>query len=128
MTEPTDGSVLADTPLTVVVVHRRRPDAALRTVRTLRHQAPHLRVVIVDNASPREDLKQLATLERVEIIELDENIGFGPAANVGLRQWLTEGEGEWCLVCPHDATVEPGCLDLLVSTVARRPRAGLASA
>jgi GT2 family glycosyltransferase len=128
MTETNHGSVLAETPLTVVVVHRRRPDAAIRTVRALRRQAPHLRVVIVDNASPREDLKQLATLGRVEVVELAENIGFGPAANVGLRQWLAEGEGEWCLVCPHDATIEPGCLDLLVSTVARQSRAGLASA
>ena len=128
MTDPSPSGVLAETPLTVVVVHRRRPDAAIRTVHALQQQCDHLRVVIVDNASPAEDRAQLATLDDVEIVELDENIGFGPAANVGLRRWLAEGEGAWCLVCPHDATVEPGCLDLLVSAVVSQPRAGMASA
>ena len=121
MTDPSPFGVLAETPLTVVVVHRRRPDAAIRTVHALQRQCDHLRVVIVDNASPAEDRGQLATLDDVEIVELEENIGFGPAANVGLRRWLADGEGAWCLVCPHDATVEPGCLDLLVSAIVSQP-------
>jgi N-acetylglucosaminyl-diphospho-decaprenol L-rhamnosyltransferase len=115
-------------PLTVVVVHRRRPQSAVHTVQALREQCEGLRVVIVDNASSAEDRELLATIEGAEVIELEENIGFGPAANVGLRRWLADGKGDWCLVCPHDAMAEPGCVRHLVSTVAARPRAGMASA
>ena len=117
-------------PLTVVVIHRRRPEAAILTIAALREQCPSLRVVIVDNASSAADRELLATIDDIEIIELPENIGFGPAANVGLRRWLADGAdaGDWCLICPHDAMVEPECLERLLTAVVARPRAGMASA
>ena len=113
--------------LTVVVVHRSRSESVVRTVAALRAQWDGLRVVIVDNASSPEHRRVLASID-AEIVELDENIGFGPAANVGLRRWLADGEGSWCLVCPHDALVEDGCLELLVEAATAQPRAGMASA
>jgi N-acetylglucosaminyl-diphospho-decaprenol L-rhamnosyltransferase len=115
-------------PLTVVVVHRRRPDLAVQTVDALRAQWSGLRVVIIDNASSPEDRAALRVLDDVEVVELDHNIGFGPAANVGLRRWLADGVGDWCVICPHDAIAEPGCLEHLMATVVVTPRAGMASA
>lgn len=111
------------TPLTAVVVHRRRPDACIETVRLLREQGVG-RVVVVDNGSPPADAARLPG----EVLVLGTNTGFGPAANAGLRRWLGDGEGEWVLVCPHDARPAPGCVERLVAAATERPKAGLASA
>ena len=109
--------------LTAVVVHRARPEACARTVQGLRAQGVD-RVIVVDNGSP-----QLPSLDgEVELIELGYNAGFGPAANSGLRRWLSDGRDEWVLVCPHDAELEPGCIRSLVSAASSRRDAGLASA
>jgi N-acetylglucosaminyl-diphospho-decaprenol L-rhamnosyltransferase len=107
--------------LTAVVVHRARPDACVRTVTSLQAQGVE-RVIVVDNGSP------FPPLVDAETVELGYNAGFGPAANTGLRRWLADGEGEWVLVCPHDAELEPGCVDALVGAASARPGAGLACA
>jgi N-acetylglucosaminyl-diphospho-decaprenol L-rhamnosyltransferase len=114
--------------LTAVVVHRRRPEACVRTGRLLAEQGAD-RVLVVDNGSPPEHVAAVrAGLPAAEVIELGRNTGFGPAANAGLQRWLDGGEGEWVVVCPHDALPEPGCVEALVVAAEARPRAGLASA
>ena len=88
-------------------------------------------MLVVDNGSPAGDVAAVrAGLPAAEVLELGRNTGFGPAANAGLARWLADGPaaGEWVLVCPHDATPEPGCVAALVAAAAARPRAGLASA
>jgi N-acetylglucosaminyl-diphospho-decaprenol L-rhamnosyltransferase len=81
------------------------------------------RVIVVDNGSP-----ELPDVPGAEIVKLGYNAGFGPAANAGLRRWLTTGEGEWVLVCPHDAELDDACVTRLLAAVSDRPGAGLASA
>ncbi|MCI3948336.1 MAG: putative glycosyl transferase [Acidimicrobiales bacterium] len=102
----------------------------MRTGRLLRDQGVD-RLVVVDNGSPAGDVAAVrAGLPGAEVLELGRNTGFGPAANAGLARWLGEGPGagEWVVVCPHDATPEPGCVGALVAAAEARPRAGLASA
>ncbi|HVM51630.1 MAG TPA: glycosyltransferase [Acidimicrobiales bacterium] len=131
-----------------MVVHRRRPAACVRTVAALREQGVGT-VVVVDNASPAEDRKAILDAHPdVVLLENGENLGFGPAANVGFRWWLTHdptfwdrsgtaartersqnaGGREWVLLCPHDADPAPGCIPALVDAVAGRDDAGLACA
>ncbi len=123
---------MTDQPaVTVIMVHRARPESAVATAEALCDQEVPLRLVIVDNGSPARDLATLrAAIPSAEVIELGSNTGFGPAANTGLRRWLDEGPaaGDWAVVCPHDAVVEPHCLERLLSAAKARPRAGLASA
>jgi N-acetylglucosaminyl-diphospho-decaprenol L-rhamnosyltransferase len=107
------GAVDADSALalTAVIVHRSQPEACVRTGRALLRQAEGLRLVIVDNGSPPVHLAALRReLPEADIIEVGHNAGFGPAANVGLRRWLEEGEGAgpWVVVCPHDAVGDHG--------------------
>src|SRR3954466_12776151 len=124
--------------LSAVVVHRRRPDACVRTISLLHAQGVD-RVVVVDNASPAEDRKAILDAHPdVVLLENDTNLGFGPAANVGFRWWLDQDDGgargaggprgEWALLCPHDAQPEDGCIDALLAAARDRPRAGLACA
>jgi GT2 family glycosyltransferase len=119
-------------PLTVVVVHRNRADRARATLAALRAQTVPTRLVVVDAGSDgaARDLVAAMVAERAGDVFLphDQNLGFGPGANVGLRHWLDSGAGEWVALCPHDALPAPDCIEGLLHAIAPRPRAGLASA
>ena len=119
-------------PLTVVVVHRNRPERFRATVDALRAQTVPTRVLAVDSGSEPDARDAVAEMvaERAddELLAFDENLGFGPGANAGLRHWLAHGTGEWVGLCPHDALAAPDCAEGLLAAVAPRPRAGLASA
>ncbi len=106
--------------LTVVVVHRNQPAALAATVASLRTAwSGRLRVVVADNASSHPP-----DLDGVEVVATGGNVGFGSAANAGLRRATTP----WVAVCPHDVEVGEGALDRIVEVAAARPRAGLAGA
>jgi GT2 family glycosyltransferase len=115
--------------ITAVVVHRRRPDACVRTIATLRDEGVDA-IVVVDNASPVEDRKAIIDAHPdVVLLEQDDNLGFGPAANVGFRWWLDAMTDEpWVLLCPHDAEPAPGAIGLLLGAADARGGAGLACA
>jgi GT2 family glycosyltransferase len=118
--------------LTVVVVHRNRPDRLGTTVDALRGQTVPTRVVVVDAGSEPAARDEVAAVvgERPEdeLLAFDENLGFGPGGNVGLRHWLEQGEGDWVGLCPHDALPAPDCLERALAAVGPRPRAGLVAA
>lgn len=116
-------------PLTVVIVHREQPVRCVRTGRALLAQGVPVRLLVVDNDSSDAARAALAAgLRDAEVIDARRNLGFGPAANLGLRRWLSEHDGEWVAIAPHDALPEVGCLARLLGAVTGRPRAGLASA
>lgn len=117
-------------PLTVVVVHWNRAAHCLRSLAQLRRQGVAVRPLVVDNGSRPDELAALrAGLEPdVELLELGENRGFGPAANAGYRRWLAEGTGEWVALMPHDALPDDGALAAMLAIAAERPRLGLLSA
>jgi GT2 family glycosyltransferase len=118
--------------ITVVVVHRNRPERFRATLDALRAQTVPTRVVTVDAGSEPAARDAVAAMvaERPddELLAFDENLGFGPGANVGLRHWLEHGEGEWVGLCPHDALPAPDCLELVLDAARPRPRAGLVAA
>ncbi|MFO7280584.1 MAG: glycosyltransferase [Thermoanaerobacterales bacterium] len=114
----------------LVIVHRDKPDAVLRTVERFLAQSLVPRIAVVDNGSPAATLDRLrAELPAgVELIEAGSNTGFGPAANIGFRWFLRHDPAPWLAVCPHDAHPLPGCLERLVAVAGAQERAGLASA
>jgi GT2 family glycosyltransferase len=118
--------------ITVVIVHRNRPERLRDTVDALRAQTEPTRVLVVDAGSEPDAQGAAAAIvaerDEDEHLPFDENLGFGPGANVGLRRWLDAGEGEWVGLCPHDALAAPDCLASMLAAVGPRPRAGLASA
>ena len=115
--------------LTVVIVHRDQPQRCIETVRAFAGQGVETRIVVVDNGSAPGAVEAIAAgSPTCEIVPAGRNAGFGGGANVGLRRWLSNSQGEWAVVAPHDALPEPGCLERLLAAVEGRPRAGLASA
>jgi GT2 family glycosyltransferase len=117
---------------TLVLVHWNQADACAATVARFAAQGGVTSVLVVDNASSaRERARLHEALDGqpgVRIIEADANLGFGPGANLGLATWLAEGTTEWCLLAPHDAAPDDGCLAALADGIATEPLAGLACA
>jgi len=118
------------TATTIIIVHWNRSDRCEKAVRAVADQDSPTEVVIVDNGSSPEHLDHLRQVvpDEVQIIENGTNLGFGPAANVGLRWWLRNRSGTWVGLMPHDALPAGDCLSTMLSTVDTRPRAGLVCA
>jgi GT2 family glycosyltransferase len=112
-----------------VVIHRDRPDSVAATVDAYRDQTVATRVVVVDNGSTDATRAALPDLiGDAELIDARANLGFGPGANLGVRRWLHDPDGEWVAITPHDAIPDPDTLEKILTEVASRPRVGLVSA
>lgn len=116
-------------PVPVVLVHRDQASRCITTAEAFRAQDLPVELIIVDNGSAPDALAKVrANVADAHILALGANTGFGPAANAGLRHWLSTGTTEWCALAPHDALPEPDALRLLLEAAGARPRAGLACA
>lgn len=117
-------------PLTVVIVHWNQAERCLRSLARLHEQGVDIRPVVVDNGSRPDQVSLLRSAlgDDGELIEMGANTGFGPAANAGYRRWLSDPQGEWVGLMPHDALPAPGALADMLAIAAERPRLGLLSA
>jgi len=126
---PASRSRTQDRRVTVVVVHRNRPDSIGGTVACYLEQPDTNDVIVVDNGSSVEGSKALGLLDpSVEVIRTGANLGFGPGANVGIRRWLRRTRGEWVVVTPHDSVPDTDTLSRMLDAVESRPDVGLLSA
>ena len=116
--------------VSVVIIHRDRPDAIGRTVDAFRQQTVTTRLIVVDNGSGPETAGRLRSLvgPEVELLMAGANLGFGPGGNLGIRRWLRRHETEWLAIAPHDALPEADTLEKMLGALADRPTVGLASA
>jgi GT2 family glycosyltransferase len=79
-------------------------------------------VLVVDNASTDDTRVALAEREReVEVIALEENIGFAKAVNCALAR----ARGRYVALVNSDAFPDPGCIDVLVDALDRDPGVGI---
>lgn len=74
-------------------------------------------VVVVDNGTKDGSLDTAAGRPNVELIVNDENVGYGRAANIGVRHTSTD----YVLVANPDITWEVGALDALLAATTRWP-------
>lgn len=75
-------------------------------------------VIIVDNASKDKGaLRPLAAHHGAQLVELPENIGFGPACNAGAQAAKTE----FIFFLNPDAQLKDGAIDALLAAVTRHP-------
>lgn len=84
-------------------------------------------IIVVDNASQDNTASRIKNdFPEVEVISLTENIGYGAAANVGLRAAVTRG-AEYVLLLNADTKVERGCFEGLVEAASAHPEFGIIS-
>ncbi len=99
----------------VIVVSYNTRDllrACLQSVARAATEVENVRVFVVDNASSDGSAEMVRNeFPSVQPIALDENIGFGPANNRGIRA----GKGAYLLFLNSDAELKPSALRTLLS-------------
>lgn len=113
--------------INLFVVHWNRPVECVATVCALVAQGLPLKVTVIDNHSTPEALSALRSdLDSdIEILELGENLGWGPALNVALRGWVEAAATPYCLISAHDAVPASDCLGLLTRAADGDERLGI---
>jgi N-acetylglucosaminyl-diphospho-decaprenol L-rhamnosyltransferase len=81
--------------LDLVLVHRGEPELIGETAAAFLGQGVPVRIVVVDNGSPPDELDDLRRRlpDGVVLLPQGVNRGFGPGANAGLR-WFLQGDGD----------------------------------
>lgn len=85
------------------------------------------RIVIVDNGSKPSELewiRQLIVPDRVELIELGNNLGIAAAQNVGIARARTLN-AEYLLLFDHDSIPGEGMVETLLSVLQDKMRCGI---
>ena len=86
-------------------------------------------LTVIDNGSkPKNRLELERSLpEGVRYVSLENNLGWGGAFNVALKNWLSAGLGDFCFISAHDALPEPECLNRLIEALHFDQRLGIVS-
>jgi N-acetylglucosaminyl-diphospho-decaprenol L-rhamnosyltransferase len=114
----------ARTPIDVVIVNWNTAEAAIKAAEAyLRSDSVEARVTVADNASQPEQRRLLeeGRPEGVRLVLHEENLGYGRAANLALRDGTAE------LVCVSNADVlpEPEALATLAAVAQGEARVGM---
>ena len=114
--------------VSIIIVNfngRRFLKDCLSTV--LESKYPNFEIIFVDNASTDKSLdfvnSTFAKNECLKIIKTTENLGFGPANNVGFKM----AKGDYIVFLNNDTSVEPTWLSILVDAMESDDKIGLAS-
>lgn len=119
---PTSPAPLASI---VIPVH----GAFAHTLGCLRALAEHpprtpFEVIVVDDASPDDSLRQLRQIGGLQLHARESNGGFIAACNDGAHL----AQGEYLVFLNNDTVPQPGWLDALLDTFAQHPGTGLVGA
>jgi GT2 family glycosyltransferase len=101
--------------LAVIVVGYGSSALLARNLAPLTRRLDGARTVVVDNRTTdaeRAAMRRLADAEGWELVEPDENLGFGLGMNAGAERALAQGATRLLLLNP-DATIEPDQVDAL---------------
>jgi GT2 family glycosyltransferase len=83
---------------------------------------PHLEIILVDNGSTDSSVELTRRdFSEIEIIELDQNLGFVKAINYGIEQ----ASGQVIVPLNNDTEVTPGWAQALVDALETYPDAGI---
>ena len=118
-----------ESPLVSIIIvnfnGKRFLKECLSTVLGLKY--PKFEVIFVDNASTDKSFDFVRSIfaknKCLKIIRNDENLGFGPANNVGFKQ----AKGDYIVFLNNDTSVEPEWLAILVDAMESDETIGLAS-
>jgi len=104
--------------VSIVIVNYQVEDRVADAIASVQSEHSVAEIIVVDNGSASPLLKTLQQKHpTVQLIESVRNLGFAAAANLG----ASASSADLLFFLNPDATVEPGCIDLLVSAFRTRP-------
>ncbi len=110
--------------VSIIIVNYNRFDLVLQCIQSL---LPWIReekyeIIVVDNGSKDFDERRLKTLsDRIEVVGLSHNIGYGRANNRGAEIAC----GEYLFLLNHDTIMHEDVLNPLVEFLDRHPNVGI---
>jgi hypothetical protein len=112
--------------ITAIIVNYGRASDTLSCVQSLRLDAPHVRTIVVDNASPEADVEKLQAglPEDATLLRSDQNLGYAGGNNLGIRLAMRDDPGA-ILILNNDILVQPGCVAALTDALARHHEWGV---
>ena len=97
--------------LSVIIVNYNSGNYLKKAIKSVKNFCPvDYEIIVVDNASRDDSLKQI---EEAKIIKLENNIGFGPANNLGIKH----SRGEYILFFNPDAELLPGAIEDMMKSL-----------
>lgn len=88
---------------------------------------PSHEVILVDNASSGDDVRQLTNEfgDSIRIIRNEKNYGFAGGNNIGIRYALDHSSPDYVFLLNNDTVVAPDFLDEMVKAAETDPAAGI---
>lgn len=83
-------------------------------------------VIAIDNASTDDSVPILKQYSFVDVIQLETNLGFGKANNIGIQKALDQNF-DYCFLLNQDTWIEPNTLDNLVAVALENEKFGIIS-
>jgi len=92
--------------IAAVVLNHKTADDTILAVRSLKASDTDVRIIVVDNASADDSIHRLRQIAGIDLIELQQNVGFSAGCNAGIARALAAGAGAVMLV-NSDVIVPP---------------------
>jgi GT2 family glycosyltransferase len=88
---------------------------------------PSREVILVDNASSGDDVRQLTDEfgDSIRIIRNEKNYGFAGGNNIGIKYALNHLSPDYVFLLNNDTVVAPDFLDQMVEAAESNPKAGI---
>jgi GT2 family glycosyltransferase len=111
--------------VTVILNTNRREDTCAALASLAQNTYQNHQVIVLDNASTDGSVPAIqAAFPGVQIISLEQNLGYAGNNNVGIQAALARG-AEWVFVLNEDTVLDPDCLEQLVTIGQSDPKIGI---
>jgi GT2 family glycosyltransferase len=106
--------------LDIIIVNWNSGKLLSECVESVIHSRPAdlgYRILVLDNASADNSLEMLPESEKIGVIRINENLGFGAACNIGFKN----SDSEYILLLNPDTLVEPDVLSDSLTFMQNQP-------
>ncbi len=117
---------MAQPKVITVILNTNRRDDTLACLASLANSTyANMHTIVLDNASTDGSVTAIQkAFPAVEIIELQENLGYAGNNNVGIRAAMAQN-ADWVFVLNEDTILDPNCLSELVAVGESSPQIGI---
>jgi len=111
--------------VTVILNTNRREDTLECLTSLAKNNNENHDILVLDNASTDGSVAAIQkSFPKVQIIELQENLGYAGNNNVGIQAAMAQG-ADWVFVLNEDTILDPECLSELITAGERSPQIGM---
>jgi len=111
--------------ITIILNTNRRADTLECLTSLLQSTYARHKAIVLDNHSTDGSVEAIrAAFPTVEIVALEQNLGYAGNNNVGIELALSQG-ADWVFVLNEDTILDPGCLEQLITVGESDPRIGI---